>query len=552
VAAGVPACRAERTCKKIPQANRAATAWSRIAIMNRLERIRAIAATEITEEERRAADRVLRANRVAIFVVAYNAETHLEKLMDRFPPDIMPLLAEIFVIDDSSTDATFATANRIRSRYSNFNIQVYKTPFNRGYGGNQKLGYLYCSEQKHDIAVLLHGDGQYAPEFIPRILAPFDAVDVDAIFASRMLNRKRALEGGMPLYKWLGNQVLTFFENRMLKSDLSEFHTGFRAYRISSLAGLPFVLNSDDFHFDTEIIIQAIANRWQIREVSIPAYYGDEQCRVNGMKYAYNCAKAVLKYNLVQLGLYYQRNYDFGLFETESVEFKKSRNSLHQYLLKVARLNPEMVTLELGANRGYLSSHIAKKVKDHIAVNHALPDSAGESRVMQMDLDRPIARQLAPRQFDACFTLDVIEHLNEPERFLSEVFQLLKTHGMLYISTANVCYFPVRLSLLLGQFNYGKKGILDRTHKRLFSVSSFRRLIRQYGFQIEFIRGFPPPLTDLISSGKFMKILEKIHAWLSLLLPNLFAYNFLVVAVRMDDINDIFDQTVHSNKSHSR
>jgi len=149
-------------------------------------------------------------------------------------------------------------------------------------------------KQNYDIVIMLHGDGQYAPEFLPRIIAGFHD-DPDAVFASRMLNKKAALNGGMPFYKWVGNQVLTFMENSMLKTKLSEFHTGYRAYNVHSLAKIPFVFNSDGFHFDTEIIVQAVANKWKINEIAIPTYYGDEKCHVNGMLYAYNCVKSIIK-----------------------------------------------------------------------------------------------------------------------------------------------------------------------------------------------------------------------------------------------------------------
>lgn len=469
-------------------------------------------------------------------------------MIERIPKDLFSNFAEIFIIDDSSSDSTFEVADRIIKKYSRLNITAYRTPFNRGYGGNQKLGYLYCIEKGHDIVVLLHGDGQYAPEYLPRVLAAFSEKP-DAVFASRMLHKKQALEGGMPLYKWMGNQVLTNFENRLLKANLSEFHTGFRAYSVDALKRIPFSFNSDDFHFDTEIIIQALATRWSIKEVSIPAYYGDEICHVNGFKYAFNCIRSVFSYQLVNLGIFYRRNFDFGLFESDNYIFKKSPYSLHQYVIQTAGFHPGMTSIELGANRGILSQQIAENVSQHLAIDQMEPDLAGKSEKLALDLNGPFANQVPRRQYDLCISLDVIEHLNEPEHFLLEVFDLLKTNSKLFISTANICYLPMRFSMLFGQFNYGKRGILDRTHKRLFSVSSFQKLITQYGFKIESVKGFPPPFTDLISESFLMRQIERFHAFLSDHFPNLFAYNFLIVATRMDGIDDIFKQTTATMKA---
>jgi len=206
--------------------------------------------------------------------------------------------------------------------------------------------------------------------------------------------------------------------------------------------------------------------------------------------------------------------------------------------------NPEMRSLELGANRGILSSHIAPKVKQHVAVDLFQPDLAGDSESIALDLDGNFSSHFEPKSFDSCIALDVIEHLNAPEKFLSQTYLLLQPKSKLYISTANICYLPMRLSLLLGQFNYGKRGILDLTHKRLFSVSSFRRLLKQYGFHIEKVVGFPPPLADLVSDQWFFKLAERIHAWFSRHFPNLFSYNFLIVSTRLEDISDIFNETL--------
>src|SRR5512134_3887975 len=148
-----------------------------------IENIKTLAGVEISAEERRFAIEILKQNRVAIFIVAYNAEKHLESVIDRIPPSIVGNLAEIFIIDDSSTDRTYELAKRVKQKHSHLHFNVYRTPFNRGYGGNQKLGYLYCIEKEYDIVILLHGDGQYAPEYLPKILAGFRE-DPDAVFAS--------------------------------------------------------------------------------------------------------------------------------------------------------------------------------------------------------------------------------------------------------------------------------------------------------------------------------------------------------------------------------
>jgi glycosyltransferase involved in cell wall biosynthesis len=504
---------------------------------------------DISSEEELNAVKLLKSQRVALFIVAYNARKYIESVVSQIPEDIMPLFAEIFIIDDSSTDSTFEVASQIKNNYRHCNINIYRTPFNRGYGGNQKLGYLYCIEKNYDIVILLHGDGQYAPEYLPRILAAFNE-NTDAVFASRMINKNMALKGGMPLYKWLGNQILTFIENRLLGSNLSEFHTGYRAYKVAALKNMPFQHNSDDFHFDTEIIIQLIATKSTIAEVPVPTHYGDEKSHVKSISYGINCIKSIIKYHLMNIGLFYSRNFDFGLFETENYKFKKSPYSLHQYVLK-SGFCKESITIELGANSGILSSHIAKREKEHWAVDIFKPELAGDSNAMALDLNNSFSEVLPQRYFDCCIALDVIEHLDSPEKFLGDTFNILKNGGKLYISTANIAYLPMRAMLALGQFNYGKRGILDMTHKRLFNIGNFKRLLTSCGFKIERVVGFAPPLTDLISNSKTMQLAEKAHTFLSRLYPSLFSYNFLVVATRTDSVDDIFKKTISPSSAEA-
>lgn len=187
--------------------------------------------------------------------------------------------------------------------------EFFKTPYNQGYGGNQKLGYNYAIQRGFDIVVLLHGDGQYAPESLPHILAAYTE-KTDAVFGSRFLQRGGALKGRMPLYKWIGNRILTKIQNALLKSQMSEMHSGYRSYRVSALRKIPFNYNSQGFDFDADIIVQFHAAGFKIKEIPIPTYYGDEVCRVNGVAYAWNCIKTLIKYRLMNYEIFYDPKFD--------------------------------------------------------------------------------------------------------------------------------------------------------------------------------------------------------------------------------------------------
>ena len=159
---------------------------------------------------------------------------------------------------------------------------------------------------------LIHGDGQYAPEKLPVLIAPLVRGEADAVFGSRMIDKRAALRGGMPLYKWCGNQILTRLENRILRTELSEFHSGYRLYSTQALAQIPFEKNTNDFHFDSEIIVQLVLKKLRIVELPIPTYYGNEICYVNGMRYAWNVCKTMLRVQCHKTNLLFDSRFDLG------------------------------------------------------------------------------------------------------------------------------------------------------------------------------------------------------------------------------------------------
>ena len=147
-------------------------------------------------------------------------------------------LAEVFVIDDSSADLTIQRAASAMWAEGRAPLRVFSTPYNQGYGGNQRLGYLYAIARGFDIVVLLHGDGLYAPEYLPEILAEYSrSGSADAVYGSRFLRIRGAIKGRMPLYTFVGNRILTWLQNKILGTNLSEMHSGYRSYRTAALPG---------------------------------------------------------------------------------------------------------------------------------------------------------------------------------------------------------------------------------------------------------------------------------------------------------------------------
>ena len=241
--------------------------------------------------------------RICIVVLAYNLINKLASTLDRIPPDVMKKVEEIIVFDDHSSDQTYEAALAYKRAKQADTLTVFRNERNLRYGGNQKRGYRYAIGRGYDIVVLLHGDGQYAPEIMQQLLDPLEQGHADLVMGSRMMQGGHPLKGGMPLYKFVGNKILTRCENLLLGTRFAEFHSGYRLYNCHALAQVPFERFSNDYHFDTEIIIHFLHQGLRILERPIPTYYGDEISYLNGIPYAYRCMEAVVRYRLHQSGL---------------------------------------------------------------------------------------------------------------------------------------------------------------------------------------------------------------------------------------------------------
>jgi glycosyltransferase involved in cell wall biosynthesis len=493
----------------------------------------------------------LRGKRLLILIVAYNAETTIEKVLGRIPKCLQSNDVEVLIIDDASKDNTFRNGLRGQRR-SAFKITVLRTLKNQGYGGNQKLGYHYAIDNGFDIVALVHGDGQYAPEKLPALLGPLIDNKADAVFGSRMIDKRSARSGGMPSYKWIGNKILTAFQNRMLRTALSEFHSGYRLYSTKALSEIPFERNTDDFHFDTQIIFQLVLKDLRIVELPIPAFYGDEICYVNGMRYAWNVFKTTLRMRLHEMNLLYDRKFDVHPAE-QNYELKLGFMSSHTAAIEAAR--PGSRLLDIGCGEGDLARELAKKGCQVTGLDQHVPDlSASPEGIgfIRWDLDRT-GFPVNVSQFDQILMLDIIEHLKKPESFMDAVrFAAVRKRPEVIITTANIGFLVTRLMLFFGQFNYGKKGILDSTHTRLFTFRSLADLLDQSGYNILEVRGIPAPFPNAISNKFIARLLLQMNQGLIRLSKGLFSYQIFVRAEARPTVHNLLAETIETSADYRR
>jgi glycosyltransferase involved in cell wall biosynthesis len=472
--------------------------------------------------------------RLLIFIVAYHAEATIDQVLRRIPAALADEYdVEILIIDDASQDETFATGVATsRTAGLPFKVTVLYNPVNQGYGGNQKIGYHYAIERGFDYVALLHGDGQYAPECLPELMSPFRTAAADAVFGSRMMLPGAARKGGMPGYKWIGNRILSTIQNRLLGTSLTEFHSGYRIYRTSALREIPFERNTNDFHFDTEIIIQLVFARKRIVEHPIPTYYGDEICRVNGIRYAKDVVKVSLQASLQKFHLFYDRRFDCEPAEARSrYPSKLEFDSTHSQIFDLVPIGSRV--LELGSGSGALGAALKRQKNCRVM---GVDAERGEmtavyDRFVTADLNRGLP-DLRGQTFDFVLALDVIDRLDNPEHFLDELRELTATwpEAKLIAATGNVGFILTRLALLFGRFEYARRGILDLSHSRLFTFNTLRRAMRSAGFVIEQMEGVVPPLPFIFGSSIVGRTCMAVARKLVRFSPRLFGFQCLIVA----------------------
>jgi glycosyltransferase involved in cell wall biosynthesis len=474
-------------------------------------------------------------NRLLVFIVAYEAESTLKNVLDRIPRSVFDEFeVEVLIVDDASADRTFEIGHEYSAAHPELPLTVLRNDYNQGYGGNQKIGYAYASANSFDYVALIHGDGQYAPEELGKLLQPLVDDEADAVFGSRMMEKGKALKGGMPLYKYVGNRILTTIQNTLLRRDLSEYHSGYRVYRVSTLDEIHYRLNANGFHFDTQIILQLMNNEARIVELPIPTYYGDEVSRVNGIKYAWDVVTNTVANFFHGLGLWQQRRLDPAVSKASPYRSKLGFTSPHS--LAVDAVAPGSRVIDLGAGPGDVAAALVRRGCEVTVVDMVEPEvETGPIEVVVQDLNEPIIFDVTDK--NAILMLDVIEHLVDPEDFLDRLrAQFDHAPKTLILSTPNIAFAVQRLSLLFGQFNYGRTGILDRTHTRLFTFRTLKHLLRDAGFTIRTIRGVPAPF-PLVAGKGLGGALLRINQLLIRLSKTLFSFQIFVIAESTPDVS---------------
>jgi glycosyltransferase involved in cell wall biosynthesis len=465
--------------------------------------------------------------RVGVLVVAYNAASTLATTLARLPDSFTASVDHVLVCDDASTDDTYAVGLQVKES-SELPITVVRHERNLGYGGNQKAGYEWAIDHGLDLVVLLHADGQYAPEEIEQLVAPLASGTADAVFGSRMMVKGQARAGGMPAYKYVGNRILTSFQNKLTGARLTEWHSGYRAYRVDALSDLPLASYSDGFDFDTEIILGLLAAEKRIVEVPIPTYYGDEICYVNGLMYARDVSADVLRHWAAARGF----GGGVSSAETDTYALKEDYGS-HAVLLRWLSDRPSSRVLDAGCFDGRFAD-LARQLGHHVTgLDRQKVDGVAQrvDAFIEADLNDPLPLALHGA-FDIVVAGDILEHVVEPHSLLDGLVQALRPGGEILVSVPNFGHWYPRGRTVMGKFDYDQRGPLDRGHIRFFTRDSIESLITSCGLRITDRATVGTPFDMLVAGGTALR--ERVasgaartdrlatRVW-----PRMFGYQFL-------------------------
>lgn len=465
--------------------------------------------------------------RIGLFLLGCGDAEALSRTVARVPEGLEECLTEVVALgSEAGGDPTAAKA----AGAPRFALRLLR-PFGRAsYGALRKQAFEYALERGLDVVVVMRGDGHHPPEALPRVLQPALVEGRSVVFASRLGVRIDAVEPRMSLLFRVAHALASGVQNRVLGLRLHDYLTSFRVYAAPVLRAIPFHLNADDPAFDAQLTIQCRALGATVHEAGVPDLWREHPTLREGLRQALRACAVALEYRLHQLHVIRRGRY----FVDHGVQYSLKRSPTGSHMQIVEAIRPDSEVLDLGCSQGLLAGPLRTKGVRVTGVDVAPPErlATGIEAYHRRDLEQPL--DLPPgRAFAYVVIADVIEHLRNRAELLRESRRLLARDGRLIISTPNVALWFYRLSLLVGRFEYGPRGVLDRTHVHLYTRASFRREVERAGFRIVKERVTALPFEVVFEStgrSRLVRALSRAYHWLARLWPEMFAYQFILEA----------------------
>lgn len=415
------------------------------------------------------------------------------------------------------------------------NYTVLAPPEGMDVGSYQKLGIQFAIEQGFQIVCLLEPEHDSDPvDIIDKLEEIRSKPDIAALYASRKKEKTYSLLR-------IGRSILRRVHNFLVGVPLQDLHSAFRFYRLSFLNKLPFEQNSDGRLFLVELTIQHVIAGFRIEETSSTELYPKHK---PSFSYGWSILRLSILQRVQRLGILYDTRFDLtpeNLHYVSKFDFPSS----HSFALEAVPNGGKL--LILGSGPADLVKPFKTRTTRITALDqYVAPDLkyvCNDARACNLDDVKDFDELKSDEPYAAVLALDIIEHLRSPENFLTALRESLCTTGAkVVITTPNIGFLPIRLMLLLGQFNYGKRGILDRTHTRLFTFRSMRKLLEQEGFRVISEKGVPAPFPLAIGRGSIADALLAFNLALIQLMRGMFSFQIYVEAVPLPTVKQLLRQ----------
>jgi 2-polyprenyl-3-methyl-5-hydroxy-6-metoxy-1,4-benzoquinol methylase len=469
------------------------------------------------------------APRVALFVFDCAETSVLERVLERIPDAVAAWFDEIVIVQERAAAERRPVPRAWFAREPG-NLRVHRLPRDAGFGGARKAAFEYALRKGFDHVVFMRGDGIHPPEELPALVRPILDDPAQMVFAYRSLRLPDAPGSWRLIPNLAAHTLATAFQNRLLGLRLRDYHSGFRLYSMRAIERVPYQLNSDDPSFDMQLVIQCRVLGVPVREVPVGPLWSEYATNAAGAIEVLRASRCAIDYRLHQLHLFRLGNY----FVDEGVRYTFKHSETGSHMQIVHAIAPGSSVLDLGCSQGLLAQPLREKGVRVSGVDIAPQAGAADDleQYFQRDLDLPLDLPFG-RDFDYVVVSDVIEHLRNRTQLLRGARAFLKEGGRLIISTPNIALWFYRLSLLVGRFEYGPRGVLDETHVHLFTRATFRREVEKAGFYILAERVTALPFEIVFEStgrSRLVRSMNRIYHTLARIWPTMFAYQHILEA----------------------
>jgi len=469
------------------------------------------------------------APRIAVFLFECIDPKLVQQIIGRIPRTLDEYLEEVVIMENRPESHPLLDPAPIIADRS-FKLHLHRPPRETHHGATRKVAFEYALRRGFDQIIVMRGDGSHPPERLPDLICAASEHPRVLIIASRLTRIGRGIREGIPLMRALVLGLTRAFQNSVLALHIRDYQSSFRLYPCTALRRIPWQLNSDLSSFDDEIVIQFRALGTVVTEIPVAPSWLEYQIDSTEIGRALRACWISLGYRFHQLHL--TRRHLYLVDQDIHYTLKSSPTGSHSQI--VDAIAPGSRVLDLGCSQGLLARPLAQKGVRLTGVDSGPPDHLADEleTYYQRDLEQNLELP-EERSFNYVVLADVIEHFRNRQQLLRNARRFLKEDGLLIISTPNIAIWFYRLSLLVGRFEYGPRGVLDETHVHLYTRQTFQREVERAGFRIlrRHVTALPFEVVFRATGrSRIVRWMAGAYYSLARVWPSLFAYQYIFEA----------------------